>query len=85
MKKSEKLACHVVDSKMVIDSLPSVQLSPGIFALLEKIYDGNRFLWTSLISGRMFNTVCYNTLYYVSTVSQPWETIYFANNRKRVP
>jgi hypothetical protein len=40
MKKSGKLASHVVNSNIAIDSLPSIQISPGIVALFEKIYDG---------------------------------------------
>jgi hypothetical protein len=40
MKKSVKLACHVVNSNIAIDSLPTLQKSVGIFPLFEKIYDG---------------------------------------------
>jgi hypothetical protein len=38
MKKSVKLACHVANSNIAIGSLPTLQISPGIVALFEKIY-----------------------------------------------
>jgi hypothetical protein len=40
MKKSVKLACHVVNSNIAIGTLPTLQISVGILALFEKIYDG---------------------------------------------
>jgi hypothetical protein len=39
MKKSVKLACHVVNSNIDIGSLPKLQISLGIVELFEKIYD----------------------------------------------
>jgi hypothetical protein len=44
MKKSVKLAGHVVNSNIAIGSLPTLQISLGIFALFEKIYDGEPIL-----------------------------------------
>jgi hypothetical protein len=41
MKKSAKLACHVVNSSIAIDSLPTLQTSHGLLALFEKIYYGD--------------------------------------------
>jgi hypothetical protein len=38
MKKSGKLACHVVNSNIAIGFLPTLQISQGIVALFEKIY-----------------------------------------------
>jgi hypothetical protein len=38
MKKSGKLACHVVNSNIAIGSLPTLQISVGVVALFEKIY-----------------------------------------------
>jgi hypothetical protein len=38
MKKSVKLVCHVVNSNIAIGSLPTLQISPVIVALFEKIY-----------------------------------------------
>ncbi len=38
MKKSAKLACHVVNSYVAIGSLPTLKISLGIVALFEKIY-----------------------------------------------
>jgi hypothetical protein len=44
MKKSVKLACHVVNSNIAIGSLPTLQISLGIVALFVKIYDGESIL-----------------------------------------
>jgi hypothetical protein len=44
MKKSGKLAPHVVNSNIAIDSLPTLQISLGIMALFEKIYDREAIL-----------------------------------------
>jgi hypothetical protein len=44
MKKSGKLASHVLSLKIAIDSLPTLQISLGIIALFEKIYDGQPIL-----------------------------------------
>jgi hypothetical protein len=44
VKKSGKLVCHVLNSNIAIDSLPTLQISLGIIALFEKIYDGEPFL-----------------------------------------
>jgi hypothetical protein len=38
MKKSGKLARHVVNSNIATGSLPTLQISVGIVALFEKIY-----------------------------------------------
>jgi hypothetical protein len=38
MKKSGKLACHVVSSNIAIGSLPTHQTSHELLALFEKIY-----------------------------------------------
>ncbi len=39
-----KLACHVVNSNLAIDSSPTLQNALGIIALFEKIYDGEPIL-----------------------------------------
>ncbi len=45
MKKSAKHACHVVNSNIAIDSLPTLQISLGNgIALFERIYDGEPIL-----------------------------------------
>jgi hypothetical protein len=41
MKKSAKLACHVVNSNIAIGSLPILQTSHGLLASFEKIYYGD--------------------------------------------
>jgi hypothetical protein len=38
MKKSVKLAGHMVNSNIAIGSLPTLQISIGIVAVFEKIY-----------------------------------------------
>jgi hypothetical protein len=43
-EKSVKLAGHVVNSDIAIGSLPTFQISLGLFALYEKIYDGEPIL-----------------------------------------
>jgi hypothetical protein len=53
MKKSVKLACHVV----AIGSLSTLQISLGIVALFEKIYDSETILTVVSNIGRMYNTV----------------------------
>ncbi len=44
MKKSGKLAFHVVNSNIAIGSLPRLQISLGILALFEKISYGDPIL-----------------------------------------
>jgi hypothetical protein len=39
MKKSGEMTCHVLNSNIAIVSLPTLPISLGIIALLEKIYD----------------------------------------------
>jgi hypothetical protein len=58
MKKSVKLACHVVNSNIAISSLPTLQISLVIVALFEKRFMMvSLFLPSSQISGRIYNTV----------------------------
>jgi hypothetical protein len=44
MKKSRKLACHVANSNIAIDTLLKLQISVRVIALFEKIYDGELIL-----------------------------------------
>jgi hypothetical protein len=44
MKKSGKLASHMVNTNIAIGSLPTLQISPVIVALFEKIYDDEQIL-----------------------------------------
>jgi hypothetical protein len=44
MKKSVKLACHVVNPNIAIGSLRTLQIPQGIVALFENIYDGEPIL-----------------------------------------
>ncbi len=45
MKKSRKLACHVVNSNIAIGSLPTLQISQVIVPLFEKVYNGKLILF----------------------------------------
>jgi hypothetical protein len=40
MEKSGKLVCHVVNSSIALHTLPTLQVSVGVIALFEKIYNG---------------------------------------------
>ncbi len=55
IKKSGKLAYHVVNSNIAIGSLPTP--SHGLLALLERIYYGEPIFTDFSKSGRMHNTV----------------------------
>jgi hypothetical protein len=57
MKKSRKLACHMVNSNMAIGSLPTLQISLGIVALFEKIYNGERTFTVVSNIGEVYITV----------------------------
>jgi hypothetical protein len=57
MKKSVKLACHVVNLNIAIVFLPTLQISLGIVALFEKIYNGEPILPSFQILGRMYSTI----------------------------
>jgi hypothetical protein len=57
VKKSGKLVCHVLNSNIAIDSLPTLQISLGIMALFEKIYDGEPFLTVFSNIGDDYNSV----------------------------
>jgi hypothetical protein len=61
MKKSVKLAGHVVNSNIAIGSLPTLQISLGFFALFVKIFDGEPILFViSNIGEDVYNTVVSN-------------------------
>ncbi len=40
-EKSGKLVCHVVNSNIAVDTFPTLQISVGVIALFENIYDGD--------------------------------------------
>ncbi len=60
MKKFAKLACHVVNSNIAIDSLPTLQISVGIIALFEKIYDKEPILTVFSNIGEEVQYRCFN-------------------------
>ena len=78
MKKSGKLACHVLNSNIAIDSLPTLQLSLRIFALFEKIYSMME------TSGRMYcmyvQYICFKKVCDVKSVTQPDTVPLLENN-----
>jgi hypothetical protein len=57
MKKSGKLSCHVVNSNIAIGSLPTLQILLGIFALFEKICNGELILTVVSNIGEDVHTV----------------------------
>jgi hypothetical protein len=77
MKKSSKLACHVVNSNITIGSLPTLQISLAIIALFEKIYNGEPILTVVSNIGKMYNTVISIN---VKSVAQPDTVPILANN-----
>ncbi len=82
MKKSVKLACHVVNSNIANGSLPTLQISLRIVSLFKKIYDGEPILTIISNIGEDVNTD-------VSIQCMMWKIRYctktlFAKNRNRV-
>ncbi len=57
MRKSGKLVSHVANSNIAIGSLPTLQISLGIVALFEKIYDGEPNITVFSNIGEDYNTV----------------------------
>jgi hypothetical protein len=79
MKKSRKLACYVVNSNIVIDSFPTLQISSGIITLFENIYDGKSIL--IIISNIGEDTIpSFNYVYDVKSVTQPDTVPVLGNN-----
>ncbi len=66
--------------KIVIDSLPTLQISLGIVALFEKNYDGELIFTDFSNTGESVQYRYFNVLYYVSTVSQPYIDAMLGNN-----
>ncbi len=60
MKKSGEKTCHVVNSNIAIVSSPTLQLSLGINALFEKIYDGKPILTVISNIGEDVQYRCFN-------------------------
>jgi hypothetical protein len=60
MKNSAKLARYVVLSNIAIDSLPRLQISQGIIALFEKIYDREPILTVISNIGEEVQYRCFN-------------------------
>ncbi len=79
MKKSGKLAFHVVNSNIANDSLPMLQVSLGIIMLFEKIYDEEPIL--TVISNIGEDTIPLFQLSgnYVKSVTQPDTVLLLVN------
>jgi hypothetical protein len=60
MEKLVKLAFHVVNSNIAIGSLPTLQISLGIIASFEKIYDGQPILTVYSNIGEDVQYRCFN-------------------------
>jgi hypothetical protein len=57
VKKSGKLACHVVNSNIAVGSLPTLQISLATIALFEKIDDGKPIITVFSNIGEDVNSV----------------------------
>jgi hypothetical protein len=60
MKKSAKLACHLVNSNIAIGSLPTFKTSHGLLALFEKIYYGDPIFTVISNNGEDVQYRCFN-------------------------
>ncbi len=80
MKKSAKFARNVVNSNIAIASLPTLQISLGIIALLEKIYDRELILTVISNIGEEVHYRCFNQVYDVKRVTQPDTVPLLGNN-----
>jgi hypothetical protein len=60
MKKSGKLASYVAYSNITIDALPTLQISVGIIALFEKIYEGEPIFTVISNIGENVQYRCFN-------------------------
>ncbi len=79
-EKSGKLACHMVNSNIAIDSLPTLRISLGNVALFEKIYYEVPILTVFSSIGKDVLYHCLNYVYDVKSVSQHDTMPIFANN-----
>jgi hypothetical protein len=71
MKKSGKIASHVLNSNNAINYLPTLQMSLGIIALFEKVYYEVLILTIFSNIGEDVQYRCFNKVHYVKSVSQP--------------
>jgi hypothetical protein len=71
MKKSVKLAGHVLNSNIAMVSLPTFQISLGFFAFFEKIYDREPILAVISNMGEAEQYRCFKQVYFVKSSSQP--------------
>ncbi len=69
-----------MNSNIAIGSLPTLQISLGIVALFEKIYDGEPILTVVSTIGEDVQSRCVNYVYDVKSVSQPDTMPILGNN-----
>jgi hypothetical protein len=94
MKKSRKLACHVVNSNIAIGSLPTIQISLVIVPLFEEIYYGEPILSVVSNWGGCTIPLFQLSVYDVKSMSEPdthisvarhyaviWKQFLIANDR----
>jgi hypothetical protein len=60
MKKSLKLACHVVNSNINIGSMPTLPTSHVLLGLFEKIYYGDPIFTVISNNGEDVQYRCFN-------------------------
>ncbi len=70
----------MVNSKIDIGALPTLQIPVGMVALFEKIYDGKPILTVFSNIGEDVQYRCFNEVYDVESVSQPETMPLFAKN-----
>jgi hypothetical protein len=80
MKKSRKLACHVANLNIAIDTLTTLHISVGLIALFKKIYDGEPIFTVISNIGEDVKCRCFNKVYDVKSLSQPDTMPLFESN-----
>jgi hypothetical protein len=70
-EKSVKLTGHMVNSSITFGSLPTLQISLGLFELFEKIYDVEPILAVISNIGEHVQYRCCKLVYDVKSLSQP--------------
>ncbi len=83
MKKSVKLACHVVNSNIAMVLCRRFKYRQELQRYLKRFLMESRFLPSFQISGRMYNAVVSIKMYDVKRVSQP-DTIALLGNNYRL-
>ncbi len=80
MKKSRKLASHMLISNNAINSLPTLQILLGIVALFEKIYDEGPILTVFSNIREDAQYPCFSEVYDLKSLSPSDTMPLFGNN-----